>query len=523
MKKSMIRSIVATALVSATVVQAETLALWDNDNLVTATRSNAVDSVAADVSAGYLELGTGLAAPGVGNDGTPWDNALDAFIYDGVTSLASAIASGHYYSFTVTPNLDKQVDYGNIFARVTLNDAGDGAGSSMQVVLMSSATGFADGDEIGSFVATHAPGQGATDVTVTTNSFDVGAVAALQNQPSAIEFRLYIVPTGGSYSRVAVGHIFSTEADPDDVRVIGTVEDATTLPVIPLASWNNDNLNSGETNNAAEFVEAGITAGDLAQSYRWFNDLADWKNCMWALCSDLSAVTNLSESIASNRYFNITMKPDAGKQADYTKVSVRITLNASWQGDGDTSVTFILMSSITGFNDGDEIGSFVATRSHLDSDPNATDNGLISMDISGVAALQNVTGEVEFRVYVILNDEDSNRWAIGHIFYTDAQDDVLVEGRIEDAPFYPATIVDWSSVSGSIMKLVIDAPSAAMFYYPKATTSLNLVPWTDVPHSDDGVNPFVVTNLGYSTAEGDNKAIYVETTEATKFFGIGGE
>ena len=123
----MSRLIVAMTMVSAMAVQAETLAVWDNDNLLIATRSNAVDTVAADVSAGYLELGTGLAAPGIGNGATPWDNALDAFVYDQVTSLSSAIAAGHYYSFSVTPDLDKQVDYGDIFARVTLNDAGDGA------------------------------------------------------------------------------------------------------------------------------------------------------------------------------------------------------------------------------------------------------------------------------------------------------------------------------------------------------------------------------------------------------------
>jgi len=521
MKKNMISSIAATVLVLATAAQAETLALWDNDNLVAATRSNAVNTVAADVSAGYLELGTGLAAPGIGNDGTPWDNALDAFIYDGVTSLATAIASGHYYSFSVTPDLDKQIDYGTVFARITLNDAGDGAGSSVQVVLMSSATGFADGDEIGSFVATHAPGQGATDVTVTTNSFDISGVGALQDQPSAIEFRLYIVPLGGSYSRVAVGHIFSVDGT-DDVRVDGTVEDATTLPIIPLAMWDNDNVTAqGARSNAVHTVAAGMAASDLALSYRWYNDLAPWPNSIWALCSDLPAVTNLAQSIASNRYFSVTLEPEPGKQADYTRVSVRITLNAAWNANDDVSVKFVLMSNITGFNVGDEIGTFTAT--HILTSGNATDNGLIGMDISNVAALRDVAGPVEFRIYLILNDGNSNRWGIGHIFYEDAQDDVLVEGRIEDAPYIPATIVEWSPVSASVMKLVVDAPSAPLLYYPKATTSLNTVPWAGVAHSDDGTNPFVVTNLSYSTTEGSNEVIYVETTEAAKFFGIGQE
>ena len=516
--------IAATAWASAIVGQAETLALWDNDNLLAPARSNAVNAVAADVSAGYLELGTGLAAPGIGNDGTPWDNALDAFIYNGVTSLATAIASGHYYGFSVTPNPGKQVDYGSIFTRITLNDAGDGVGSSVRVVLMSSATGFADGDEIGSFTVTHAPGQGATDVTIVTNSFDVSGIAALQNQPSSIEFRLYIVPTGGSYSRIAVGRIFSEDGS-GDLSVEGTIEDATTLPVIPLAMWDNDNVTErGARSNAVNTVAEGISAGDLALSSRWFNDLAPWPNSIWALCSDLPAVTNLAESIASNRYFSVSMKPEPGKQVDYTRVSVRITLNAGWSGDGETAVKFYLMSSATGFNPGDEIGSFTATRNNATDDGSATDNGLIGMDISGVPALRNTTGEVEFRVYVVLTDGDSNRWGIGHIFYEDAQDDVLVEGRVEDVPYVPATILGLTPVSDGVMKMVIDAPGPAIFYYPKATTNLRTVPWAGVAHSDNPEGPFdTVTNLSVSAVEGGNRVIYLESTEATKFFGIGEE
>ena len=516
MKKRISGLIITAALLSATAVQAATLAQWDNDNLVVPARSNAVNTVAADLSAGHLELGVGLAAPGVGNGAIPWDNALDAFIYTNATSLSSAIAAGHYYSFSVTPDLGKQVDYSNIFTRVTVNDS-NSAGASLQVVLMSSATGFADGEELGSFVASTL----ADEITVTTNSFDVSGVAALQDQPSEVEFRLYIIANGGSYSRVAVGHIFSTEADPDDVRVDGMVEDATTLPIIKLASWDNDILKGTETNNAVSFVEAGMSAGDLAQSYRWFNDLAPWPNSMWALCSDLSAVTNLSESIASNRYFNITMEPDAGKQADYSKVSVRISLSSSgaWPGVG-TSVKFVLMSSVTGFDDGDELGFFDAV--HNPGDGAATDNGLMSMDISGVAELQDISDEVEFRVYVILNDTTSARWAIGHIFFNDNQDDMVVEGRVEDAPLIPATILSWNFVSDSVMKLVIDAPSASVLYYPKGSANLTLG-FSGVAHSDNAGGPFVVTNLSYSAVEGDNKAIYVETTEVAKFFGLGDE
>ena len=521
MNKRISGIIVAAALIAPAGTQAATLALWDNDNLdSTPTRSNAVTTVGADVSAGYLEMGVGLAAPGIGNSAVPWDNALDSFIFTNATSLSSAIAAGHYFSFTVNPDVGKQVGYSNIFARITSNDAGDGVGSSLQLVLMSNITGFLDGDELGSFVATHAPGQGVTDVTVTTNDFDVSGFVALQDQPSEVEFRLYVIANGGSYSRVALGHISEINGT-DDLRVEGIAEEAVTLPIIKLASWDNDNLDGTTRSNAAEFVETGMSASDLALSANWNNDDTPWADTIWAYIGDLPAITNLATSISSNRYFNIVLEPDAGKQADYTKFSGLIALNNYSTTEG-TSVKFVLMSSVTGFQVGDEIGSFIAS-SPPSPPPFTTIDIPFEIDISGVSALQDATGEVEFRMYMVLNGGFYSRMAIGHISFNDNNDDILVEGRIEDVPYIQPTIISWTSVSPSVMKLVIDAPSAPLLYYPKATTSLNIVPWAGVAHSDDGVNPFVITNLSYSTAEGDNEAIYVQSTNSAEFFGIGAE
>ena len=499
-------------LVSA-VARGETLAVWENDNLTTSTNSTPVDATAADMAAGDLKAGPGFAVPA-----SAWDNALDVYISDvtTITNLAEAIGHNRYYSFTTAPSAGKQANYTNIAVRVTLNDSNN-AGASVRVVLMSSATGFQDGDEIGSFVASTPAGE------ITDNgliNLDVSDVAALQGNPSEVEFRLYVVLVSGSYSRVALGHIFF-EDGAADVQVEGTTEDATSLPVVTLAMWDNDNVTEqGARSNAVNTVAEGISASDLALSARWFNDLAPWPNSIWALCSDLPNVTNLASAIVEDRYFNLFVKPEPGKQADYTKVAVRISMNSA--GNAGTSATFVLMSSVTGFNPGDEIGSFVAV--HNPSDGAATDNGLLEMDISSVAALQNVTGEVEFRVYLVLNDGNSNRWGIGHIFYEDAQDDVLVEGRIEDADYVPATILGLTPVSDGVMKMVIDAPGPAIFYYPKATTNLRTVPWAGVAHSDNPEGPFdTITNLSVSAEEGGNRVIYVESTEATKFFGIGSE
>ena len=85
----------------------------------------------------------------------------------------------------------------------------------------------------------------------------------------------------------------------------------------------------------------------------------------------------------------------------------------------------------------------------------------------------------------------------------------------------PATIVGWSTFSNNVMQMVVDAPGVASLYYPKTTEDLVFGTWTNVPHSKDGLNPFVITNLAYSTAMGTNEVIYVQATNAAAFFGIG--
>ncbi len=87
-------------------------------------------------------------------------------------------------------------------------------------------------------------------------------------------------------------------------------------------------------------------------------------------------------------------------------------------------------------------------------------------------------------------------------------------------PVLPATIIGWSMGSNNLMRMVIDAQSAASNYYPKASTNLMSGLWNEVAHSDDGVNAFAVTNLDYAGVEGTNKVIYLQADETKKFFGI---
>ena len=107
---------------------------------------------------------------------------------------------------------------------------------------------------------------------------------------------------------------------------------------------------------------------------------------------------------------------------------------------------------------------------------------------------------------------------------TSAMFDNLLVTTIADpvAPvIHPATIVSLSVFSTNVMRMVVDAPDAAINYYPQTVEDLVVGTWTNAAHSIDGSEPFVVTNLSYSAADGTNEVIYVHADEAKGFFGIG--
>lgn len=91
-------------------------------------------------------------------------------------------------------------------------------------------------------------------------------------------------------------------------------------------------------------------------------------------------------------------------------------------------------------------------------------------------------------------------------------------------PSGPSEIMGWSREPGGLMKMVVNAPGRTKDYWPKAASDLLAGGWEGVPHSDDPGHTFYVTNLDYSTtdASGTNEVIYVQSSDATKFFRIGG-
>ena len=500
-------TITAMVLLAAAAVQAETLALWENDNLTAPANSTPVDVVSTNnTTAGDLELGPGFSAPG-----TTWPNALDTGLNANATNLAAAIANSHYFSFTVEPVAGKQIDYSNVVSRITIN-ALTNIGTSVQMVLMSSATGFTDGDEIGSFVAT-TPDNSATDNGLI--ALDVSSVSNLQDQASAVEFRLYAVLAGtpGSYNRLALGHIFF-EDGADDVRVDGTVEDATSLPVVALAQWDLDGTAASSTTAPVDMVHSNMSSSSLDASANLSTSIG-WPDALGCFAENWRLSSSLEYALSVSNYFSFTLTPDAGKQVSYDNLAARFAVNCS----GSTDVKFHLLSSQTGFSTNSVLDSFNV----VDSVTNYTPTIYAHTFDLGSSGLTNITGATEFRIYV--TSANGNRIGIGHTWSAADPDDLVVSGTIGDAPIpdiLPPDIIGWTQVSNNVMKLVVNAPSSANLYFPENRTDLAIGSWTNVAHSDDGVNAFIITNLSYSTAEGTNEVIYVQSNDAQEFFRIKG-
>ncbi|MCK4563630.1 MAG: hypothetical protein KAU94_03015, partial [Verrucomicrobia bacterium] len=158
------------------------------------------------------------------------------------------------------------------------------------------------------------------------------------------------------------------------------------------------------------------------------------------------------------------------------------------------------------------------------------ENNVFTMDggTMSVTGITQVAGEFVFNEgKLTLRDTDVSDTILGETWFIEAAgttaffdgtDTIVASASATE----PATIVGISYISGSnTMRMVIDAPSALVNYHPLGTANLVVPAWTGVPHSDDGVNAFMVTDLSYSTTDGSNVVIYVEANDAVQFFGIG--
>jgi len=86
----------------------------------------------------------------------------------------------------------------------------------------------------------------------------------------------------------------------------------------------------------------------------------------------------------------------------------------------------------------------------------------------------------------------------------------------------PVEIISLKPVAGDVLEMVFDCPSPDLAHPLVKTDLVYGGSWVNVGHSIDGSEPFITTNLSYSTAvSGTTNKIYLQATAPSAFFGIG--
>jgi len=124
----------------------------------------------------------------------------------------------------------------------------------------------------------------------------------------------------------------------------------------------------------------------------------------------------------------------------------------------------------------------------------------------------------------VLADGESATFKLVAANYTDMWsdgvfDNIGIFGEFMVQPPY-ARFVAIEASAADQARLTVYATGALDRYSLQGRSRLDSGNWTAVPHSNDDISAYVTTNLSHSTADGSNIVIYVETSEAAKFFGV---
>ena len=98
---------------------------------------------------------------------------------------------------------------------------------------------------------------------------------------------------------------------------------------------------------------------------------------------------------------------------------------------------------------------------------------------------------------------------------------IRIKGVDGGAPGPVIRIEGMAMLAIDVLKLEVSGANPLASYCPASTLDLVGGTWERIAHSDDGVNPFIVTNLTYSATDGTNRFIYMQqSTNRTGFIRI---
>jgi hypothetical protein len=142
--------------------------------------------------------------------------------------------------------------------------------------------------------------------------------------------------------------------------------------------------------------------------------------------------TSLAAAIASNQYLGITITP----QADYA-ISLSSIFFTTGVSSATTSFHGELLSSATGFAPGNSLHTYSFSTTTPPSQ---------SITLSGISALQNIVGPIEFRIYGWRDTAGTTTFRIRNL----SGNDLVINGSITAVP-EPAT---YAVLLGALVLLV---------------------------------------------------------------------
>ena len=339
-----------------------TLGRWQMCGLSGSTGSVNPTGVDANTTFSTLTRGSGLSSSSVS----------DGYTSRGFSTSNLITSNNDYYEFTITPNAGYKIS----LSALKIRDQRSTNFSTFDVNLRFSDDGYAS-----DVVAPWLP-----STTLTNRTLDLSGVAALQNRTTAITFRIY---GSDSNSTSDTYGFFCQGTNSGNFRGIDVDGTAVALPV-SIGRWQMCGLSGSTGSVNPTGVDANIT----------FSTLTRGPGLSPSSVSDGYRSSGFSTSnliTSNNDYYEFTLTPDAGYKISLSALKIR----------DQRSTNFSTFDVNLRFSDDGYASNVVASWLPSTTLTNRT------LDLSGVAALQDRTTAITFRIY----GSDSNNTSDTYGFF----------------------------------------------------------------------------------------------------------
>lgn len=272
-------------------------------------------------------------------------------------TLADAIDSGNFITWTIEPDEDFQISIQEFFIRMSA------ANTLRDVALFSSVTGYEEGDQLVSWFI-----EGANVI----ERIDLSSRAELRGLESAVEFRLVAWGAGNEFQNTGIGWAFNGGGGADLI-VYGFI---------------------GETSEPLPepyFCDPALTRTSSIGGSGMVNTFMMRDN----------EQTSLAQAISDSNYITWTLRPVSGSTMTLTGLHIRVSAQNSTGANPPRELA--LFSSRTGWDAADAISEWQVEQ-----------RGSHTVDLSPFEEFEDVDGAIEFRLVAWNAPDRFSPTAIGY-------------------------------------------------------------------------------------------------------------